>query len=169
MVNNVIICSKNPVKIQAVEACLPQYNIISVDCPSSVPEQPIGQEETLRGAINRTDYVFKNFSEVYMAIAFEAGIEIINEQPYVIQWAVVTLSTGKRYSVQGIGIELPQSFLIPLKQGVELSQLIDEYTGQQDIRSKNGALGVLTNDYITRQQLYEQMLNVILNYREINI
>lgn len=166
MGNNIIVCSMNPVKIGAVKKVLKHSHIIAMDCPSNVAAQPFGHHETLQGAKNRTQYALKQDNTIDMAIAFEAGVDIIVDQPYVIQWAVVTMRSGQSYSVQGVGIELPKSFAEPLKQGIELAQLIDDYSGMQDIRSKNGALGILTNNYITRQQVYEQMLNIILHYHK---
>ena len=57
----VIIASKNPVKInatkQAFESVFPteQFEFIGIRVPSFVSDQPMSDEETLEGAINRAE------------------------------------------------------------------------------------------------------------------
>jgi len=53
---DIIVTSKNPVKLNATSTgfkrCFPneQISLISVSVPSGVPDQPMTEEETLKGA-----------------------------------------------------------------------------------------------------------------------
>lgn len=55
----VIVASTNPVKINSVEMGLSRmfpevvFKVEGVSAPSNVSDQPMSEEETLRGAINR--------------------------------------------------------------------------------------------------------------------
>ena len=51
--SKIYIGSKNPAKIAAVEEVFINYSIISQDVDSGVSCQPIGDEETIQGALNR--------------------------------------------------------------------------------------------------------------------
>ena len=73
----VIITSKNPVKINATVKAFEtlfknvKFTYKGVSVPSEVPDQPIGYEETLKGAENRV----KNAKEEYADAAYWVGIE----------------------------------------------------------------------------------------------
>jgi non-canonical (house-cleaning) NTP pyrophosphatase len=50
----IIIGSKNPAKITAVKNAFPgEFEMISLDIPSGVNDQPFSDEETIKGAVNR--------------------------------------------------------------------------------------------------------------------
>ena len=57
MINNIIVCSKNKAKNEAVETVIrdyiEKYEIISLDTNSGVSATPIGDEEGINGALNR--------------------------------------------------------------------------------------------------------------------
>ena len=76
----VVITSKNPVKINAVknafERVFPkiQFQFESVSVSSGVPDQPKGDEECIRGALNRVEAAEKQIKADYW-VGLEGGVD----------------------------------------------------------------------------------------------
>ena len=69
-------------------------------------------------------------------------------------WAYVTDGVRGHYGRSG-GIELPEALAHEvLENGVELSVAIDKFAGAVGIRNAQGAWGVLSNNFITRQDAF---------------
>jgi non-canonical (house-cleaning) NTP pyrophosphatase len=69
-------------------------------------------------------------------------------------WAYVTDGVRGHYGRSG-GIELPEALAHEvLENGVELSVAIDKFAGAVGIRDAQGAWGVLSNNFITRQEAF---------------
>jgi non-canonical (house-cleaning) NTP pyrophosphatase len=66
--------SLSPIKLKAVQSRWPHAQIISVDSPSGVSEQPYGHPETLKGAYNRAKHAFEHCSPDF-AVGIESGLE----------------------------------------------------------------------------------------------
>ena len=52
--------------------------------------------------------------------------------------------------------EMSEKLMTPLRQGEELAQVMDRLSGEQDVRSRQGAMGVLTAGHLGRAEAYEQ-------------
>lgn len=72
----IIIGSKNPAKISAVQAAFSDYeaDIMSEDVPSGVNDQPFSDEETIKGAINRA-FGALEISGGQIGIGLEGGVQ----------------------------------------------------------------------------------------------
>jgi non-canonical (house-cleaning) NTP pyrophosphatase len=69
-------------------------------------------------------------------------------------WAYVSNGTQSHYGRSG-GIELPESLAREvLENGVELAVAIDRFAGALGIRDAQGAWGVLSSNFITRQEAF---------------
>ena len=69
-------------------------------------------------------------------------------------WAYVTDGVRGYYGRSG-GIELPEALAREvLENRVELSEAIDKFAGAVGIRDAQGAWGVLSNNFITRQEAF---------------
>jgi non-canonical (house-cleaning) NTP pyrophosphatase len=55
-------------------------------------------------------------------------------------------------------IEVPDSIVKDVVAGRELGIVIDEVAGMRDVRSKQGAWGVLSRDLLTRSDSFEAAL-----------
>ena len=78
MINNIIVCSKNKAKNEAVETVIrdyiEKYEIISLDTNSGVSATPIGDEEGINGALNRIKDAINQFNSGNLYIAMEGRI-----------------------------------------------------------------------------------------------
>jgi inosine/xanthosine triphosphatase len=138
------------------------YKLIKVDAPSQVSAQPISSQETLQGALNRVSYVRDRYPQAAFWTAIEGGVDFDNvDQMSAFAWVVIQ-------NVYLCGKARSGSFFLPpkiaglVKSGLELGQADDLVFGQANSKQKNGAVGLLTGDILTRTSLYEQAVLMAL-------
>jgi len=172
----IAIGSKNPAKINACHIALKKIKSVFPDkfngntdfltfkAKSSVSDMPLTQNEILNGARNRAFITYQSISKnspIDFAIGMEGGVyntsEIENKFDQVILQNWVFAYDGTRgFFGCSAGIPLPTKISSQLfKEKRELAEVIDQASGQNDIRSKNGAFGILTNDLFTRSHAFE--------------
>ena len=90
----VVVGSKNPVKIQATkeafEKLWPKKNrsVIGLEVKSGVSDQPMSDEESIKGASNRAKKALKT-GKADFGIGFEGGLHKIGEKWFDCGWVVV--------------------------------------------------------------------------------
>ncbi len=155
----IIVASKNPVKIDAVKDGLKpflngEFEITGVSVPSGVSDQPMSELETLKGASNRVMKAINLHPGYDYYVGLEGGVEDTATGLMAFAWMVI--SDGNR-----IGKARTASFFLPPKVaelvhgGMELGDADDVVFAKSNSKQQNGAVGLLTNDAITRKSLYE--------------
>lgn len=163
---NVIIASKNPVKINCVKEVLTEafpsdaLDFQGVSVPSEVSDQPMTDEETLQGAINRASNAKKECPGDFH-IGIEGGISDDGMVMTAFAWVVI-LSGGKVGKARTSTFELPQKIAELVRQGVELGHADDLIFKRENSKQKDGAVGILTNGILNRTEYYEQAVLLAL-------
>src|SRR5699024_482613 len=124
---NIIIGSTNLSKIKAVKTVFPEAVVHSTTAPSDVSAQPIGDKETLAGAMNRA----KNIREVYpdmYGIGLEGGVMYVENNLFLNSWGVLITPNEQVYTAAGARIPLPNEFSEKLNQRIESGKLMDDFT-----------------------------------------
>jgi inosine/xanthosine triphosphatase len=156
----VFVASTNPVKVAAVEQgfrmTFPEgeFSFEGVKADSGVKDQPDTDEETVQGARNRIAHVRSIHPDGEYYAALEGGIERMNGKMFAFAWIVVEDRSGKIGEARTGTFELPQAIAQRIDQGIELGIANDQVFGTENSKHKNGALGILTNDLITRTSEY---------------
>jgi inosine/xanthosine triphosphatase len=162
-----VVASTNPVKIQAAvdgfRRLFPggELNVTVVAVPSGVAHQPMSDEETLRGALNRSANAQAAQPHADYWIGIEGGIQPIGQELAAFAWIVVR-------SPEMIGKGRTGTFFLPpavaelIRQGKELGEADDIVFGRTNSKQDNGAVGLLTDNAIDRTQLYEQAMILAL-------
>jgi len=156
---NVIISSQNPVKIQAVKEAVQQlfpdenHRFEGISVSSGVSEQPMTDKETLLGAKNRASGARKIHPEGDLWVGIEGGIEPREGGMMAFAWIVIE---GEECEGLGrsAGFMLPPEVCRLIGQGIELGEADDIVFGKSNSKQSNGAIGLLTQDLITRTTLY---------------
>lgn len=130
------------------------FAVQSVSVPSEVSDQPMSSDETLRGAANRAHNASKLTTEADYWIGIEGGVEDGNEELEVFAWVVVKAMNGKIGKGQTGSFFLPQKVAELVRQGVELGKADDIVFGRTNSKQTNGAIGILTDDALTRTTYY---------------
>lgn len=152
----VAVGSMNPVKISAVEEVFSKVfgsvEVIPIPVDSGVSEQPIGFD-TPMGAENRAKRALEAAGADY-GVGIEGGLIELGGRWYNLGFIVIVDSTG----FMGMGtsgwFELPPSFLERLKKGEELAEIVDGFLGVEGVGRREGAVGFLTGNRVTRRALY---------------
>jgi inosine/xanthosine triphosphatase len=154
-----------------------QFEVVGVEVESGVGHTPVSREELLRGARQRAEALLqlarKNGDAWRYFVGLEGGLDVVQEgisademrwratlkqhgrrRVFLESWAYVTDGVRGHYGRSG-GIELPEALAHEvLENGVELSVAIDKFAGAVGIRDAQGAWGVLSNNFITRQEAF---------------
>ena len=162
----VIITSKNPVKINAVSSGFTKafpnidFEFVAVAVSSGVSDQPMTDGETLLGAMNRIQNA-KLDCKADFWVAIEGGIEEIKEE--LVVFAYILISTESKTGISKTAtFVLPQKVSELIKQGMELGEADDVVFGGNNSKQKNGSVGILTKDLITRTSFYDNSVILAL-------
>ncbi len=156
---SIIIASRNPVKGQAVQRGFQRFfphetlSLTSVNIPSGVSEQPVGDEETRTGAINRITAAQKQYPRADFWTAIEGGVVEVENQLSAFAWIVIADKHRTGWS-RSASFFLPEKVSELVRQGMELGEADDQVFGRNNSKQMNGAVGILTADAVDREELY---------------
>ena len=158
--------STNPVKIAAAAAVLRRVygdgvDVESLEIDSGVPAQPWGDEETLRGALNRA-HSAQRASGATLGVGLEGGLVEVNGHVFTSAWCAVVREDGVVGIGGGANLLLPPSVAADIRAGGELGAAVDALTGLHNTKQKGGAIGALTGGLLDRQSAYEHVLKLAL-------
>ena len=145
--------SINRVKVSAVVEALDDFdlNIIPFEATSEVGPQPIGDEQTLQGAINRA----KSLPTNGLRIGLEAGVTLLNNQLFLVNFGALIDEDGELYVAGGTRIPLPEHIKkLVLEDKLELADAMKQTYKVEGIKHQNGAIGYFTNDLVKRKEIF---------------
>ncbi|GGK20153.1 NTPase [Caldalkalibacillus thermarum] len=173
--NSVIyVGSENPAKIKAVEMAVAHIirlekercgNAFTLEgirvqghaVSSGVSAQPRSDEETIQGALNRCR-ALKRKAPAAVCIGLEGGVQESSYGLLLTNWGALIDEAGQTYIAGGLRIPLPPEIAEAVRRGQELGTVIDRYAHQTNVRQKEGAIGILTQGYIDRSQLFRDIV-----------
>jgi len=160
-IHRVAVGSTNPVKLGAVRAVLarlaPGITVEGVAVSSGVPDQPVGDAETIAGATTRA-HAARAALDADLGFGIEGGVVEAPEGMRSCAWAVVCTRDGVAHVGGSLSMPLPDAVAALIRDGVELGHAIDRVAGTENIKHGAGAVGVLTEGLVSRQQAYEVIL-----------
>lgn len=154
----IVVASKNPVKLDAVKEGLSVFlnqpiELLAVSVDSGVSDQPMSDMETLKGAETRVQNAQIQFPDFDYYVGIEGGVEESNSGLIAFAWVVI--SHGEKIGrARTAGFFLPPEVARLVHLGMELGDADDIVFSKQNSKQQNGAVGLLTNDLITRKSLY---------------
>ena len=154
--------SKNPAKIAAVEAGFKHYNctIIPVKVDSLVSDQPMTDEETIRGAVNRAENAL-SLSGADLGIGLEGGVQQTAHGLFLCNWGALVIQGSRPFIAGGARIPLPEEVAVKVNQGMELGPVMEEWTRSPHVRKQEGAVGVFTNGRIDRKTMFTHIIELL--------
>ncbi|TMU86058.1 DUF84 family protein [Bacillus sp. BHET2] len=161
----IAIGTTNPAKVQAIQkAFLAHYEDVQfqqIKTESYVSDQPLSDQETIEGALNRAKGVLRA-TDSDVGIGLEGGVSDSLYGMFLCNWGALVDSRGNEIIGGGARIPLPIDISYELKAGKELGPLMDEYTQRTGIRQKEGAIGVYTNGLITREEMFSHVVQLLI-------
>jgi inosine/xanthosine triphosphatase len=153
-----------------------QFEVVGVEVESGVSHTPASRDELMSGARQRAEALVAMARQDGTAwqyfVGLEGGLDVVREgistdemlrhsglkqsgrRVFLESWAYVSDGMRGHYGRSG-SIELPEALAHEvLENGVELAVAIDRFAGAVGIRDAQGAWGVLSNNFITRQEAF---------------
>lgn len=157
----VVVASKNPVKIEtsreAFSMLFPTEELIieGISAPSGVSDQPMSDSETFDGAKNRADNASTAVEDGDYWVGIEGGIEEKNGELEVFAWVIIKSSNGSYGKGRSATFFLPPVFTKGiLVEGKELGDISDEIFDEKNSKQKQGTIGILSKDTMSRSKYY---------------
>ena len=163
----IVVASKNPVKIAAVlngfERMFPGevFEAASINIPSGVSDQPMTHAESRQGAENRAMNAKKAKPGGDYWVGVEGGCDYMGSELVAYAWIVV-IGQDTRGCAQTALFRLPRKVQELVETGLELGDADDIVFGKTNSKQESGAVGLLTDDVVTRTTLYEQAVILAL-------
>ncbi|ULH14943.1 inosine/xanthosine triphosphatase [Deinococcus sp. KNUC1210] len=161
----------NPAKLRPVEQVFQQLwpgsRVQGVQAASGVSEQPIGVEETMRGAVQRARAARAAVAGAGYGVGLEGGVRFEPSAPEegggCWLFGIVAVTDGTRLEVgRSAELRLPPPVAARLYAGEELGPIMDELSGQQNIKQKAGTVGLLTGGLLSRADVWQMALTLSL-------
>jgi inosine/xanthosine triphosphatase len=159
----VLVGSRNPVKIGAVQDVFGQYfpgvEVEGIEVASGVPAQPVG-DDTFAGAQNRALALValnrgRGLGAAYCA-GLEGGVAHLAGRWFAFGAICVADPQGRCGTGVSPMFELAPALLQPLLEGEELGHVVDRLSGDHNTKQKGGAIAYLTQGRLGRRELYAQ-------------
>jgi non-canonical (house-cleaning) NTP pyrophosphatase len=153
-------------RISAVDSRWKEATVTARAVETDAPAMPLTDWELMHGARARALAVQEQLQKEGMSaelyVGLEGGFHSINVDDewhtFLRGWAYAT--DGKRgYFGAGPSVTVPHAIADMVIDGKrELGIVIDEVAGERDVRSRQGAWGVLSKDLLTRSMSFEAAL-----------
>ena len=168
--------SARPAKIMALRAACArvaevdrrwkQAELVARGVETGVPRMPLNDTQLMRGARNRAEAVREVLGRGGGAADFYVGLEggfhsitfDGERRTFLHGWAYVT-DGARGYFGHAPAVTVPPSIVARVEQtGRELGEVIDEVAASTDVRSRDGAWGLLSRGLLTRAMSFETAL-----------
>ncbi|MCL4366962.1 inosine/xanthosine triphosphatase [Patescibacteria group bacterium] len=132
--------------------------LVGIDVDSGVAEQPLSEQESYLGAVNRALSALQSDREAQFGVGIEGGIIHL---PYgYFERSVVVIRDRANHEGIGLtaGIYLPLQIVEQVKRGNRLSDVLDNMFGTKEIGKKESVIGLLSNGVVDRQSYTQQAI-----------
>ncbi len=161
----IAIGSKNPVKVAAVIDGLKDAfhgaDFISVEVKSGVSDQPISDDDTIKGAVNRAKEAMRKTNADF-GIGLEGGVKDTEHGMMGTVWCAIVDKQGRVSLGGGLHYHIPPVIAEKIKNGMELGKAMDELTNRHGTKHQEGAIGILTNGLLDRKSAYESIVKLAM-------
>jgi len=152
----IIVCSKNAAKNNAVKNVMKDFfkcfEIISFETNSGVAETPIGDEEGIKGCLNRIKDALLQEKSGELYVAMEGILSKTTYGTFLCGWTVIyDKNEDEYYYGCSAKVKVPNEIIEKTTKSQRLSDVVAEYVGSTgDEISNIGTNGILTNGSYTR-------------------
>lgn len=155
----IIVGSTNQVKVNAIKNIFANYMVKGIAVSSKVRDQPISDEETIKGALNRA-YGSKRFGDI--GIGLEGGVQQTSYGMLVVSYGALVDNNNKVFIAGGTRLLLPNEVSKGIYLGKELGDIMDQYANKRNVKHDEGAVGIFTNNLVKRQEIFEHIGKLLL-------
>jgi len=172
----IFVGSSNPVKVQAVVVAIshqwPDAEVKGFEVPSGVPAQPLTDDQTRLGATNRARLALEAGKlhagasadqDISVGVGLEGGVfEQPNSELWSTVWVVVVDTKGNQVANNGARFKVPERIAQAIRTGGEMGPVVQQLTGQADVKQKQGMIGIITQGMVDRTEEYTGIAKLAL-------
>ncbi len=169
----IFVGSTNPVKVNAgLTAAIETWPDVKAEgfaVESGVSAQPMSDEETRQGAINRAQAALtaglKNYQGECLGVGMEGGIVDLGNEIWSTVWAAVIDQQGFLSLSAGARFKVPDSVANLIRNKVEMGHAVAEIIGEKNrnkIKQEQGLIGILTDGFVDRTEEYQGIIKLAL-------
>ena len=153
-------------RIATIDPDWANANVVARRVETNIPAMPLTDWQLMQGARERAlaarDVLRSRRLEADIYVGLEGGFHSVSIEgewhTFLRGWAFATDGDQSAFGAAP-SISVPAQLVKKVVEGRrELGTVIDEVTGGHDIRSKQGAWGVLSRDLVTRSMSFELAL-----------
>lgn len=153
-------------RVAAIDSSWAEATVLARRVESQVPAMPMNDWELMQGARERAlavrDLLRQQRREADIFVGLEGGFHSMSIEGdwhiFLRGWAYATDGTTEAFGATP-SISVPDALAKKVIEGKrELGLVIDEVTGITDVRSRQGAWGILSRDLVTRSMSFEMAL-----------
>jgi inosine/xanthosine triphosphatase len=148
-------------RLAQIDSAWTDAEIIALDVKTDSPAMPLTDDELMLGARGRANALrlALRHQQADFFVGLEGGFHSLSfdnkSLTFLRGWAYVTDGTRGNFGA-GPSVLVPDAIVKMVVEGNrELGEVIDEVAGEFDIRSRQGAWGVLSKDLMTRSMTFE--------------
>lgn len=164
-IKTVVVGSGNPVKLAAARAVVTAYfadtRVTPKTVASGVPDQPLGDEQTIAGARERAKRA-REAEDADLGVGLEGGVVDGPDGMRTCAWCVVVHRDGREGVGGSLAMPLPDGVAALIRGGEELGYAMDKFANERGTKHGKGAVGILTAGRIDRQAAYEVLVTYAL-------
>lgn len=165
----VVVGSTNPVKIEAVKQAFDKvfpekkWQVVGIEVLSGVPNQPMSDLESIKGARNRAKNALKKVKADF-GVGLEGGLQQVGKCWFDCGWIVVLDKKGTEGIGSTIKMETPKKLMELIKKGMELGEANDVLFRTVNSKQAEGHFGLMTKNAITRTSGYKSGVIAALSH-----
>lgn len=159
----IAICSKNPVKIQAVKEAFEshfaeiEYKNLDLSQYEGISNQPMSSEETLKSALSRLR-ISRALEEADYYVSLEGGLDRDDYGSFLTWYICISNAKGEESIAGGCRMAIPSIIYDILINNPkrELGEIMDELIGEDNIKQKGGSTAIFTDNRIMRKDAFKR-------------
>ncbi|MGG1663410.1 DUF84 family protein [Brevibacillus sp. NRS-1366] len=130
---------------------------LCLSVPSGISDQPMSEDETITGAINRAKTVLEALPEAQIGLGLEGGL--MYDEHFTRQWYLISVCAAwngqQLFFGKGLSFPIPNLAVQRIQQEkIELSTIIDEWSQTTHSNHRGGAYALLTDDRVRRADVF---------------
>lgn len=172
----IFVGSTNPVKVNgtklAASKAWPDVKVEGLAVETGVAEQPMSDDETKQGAMNRAKLALKMGLEKYpdlkgevLGVGLEGGIEDKGDEMWNTVWGAVADREGNLSLSAGSRFLVPAEIAEKIRHGGEMGPEIAKMLGEEDltrVKKNEGLIGTITELFVERTEEYVAVAKLAL-------
>jgi non-canonical (house-cleaning) NTP pyrophosphatase len=97
-----------------------------------------------------------------IGFGLEGGVALDGEHVWLLSWVAAIDQAGREGYGSGLRMLLPPAFAAGLRAGEELGVLVDRLFGVTDSKTASGAIGLLTDGFVSRTDAFADLVAMSL-------